>query len=163
MKKLRFGLKLLAVSTAVLAFAGATYPQSAKDADQAVKTLDAKIFQVQLAMQNILAMERMTHDTFEVRVTEAAFDSLNDASDLSDGVREVLNIYSGVESRWDREFVRNILRRVVGSSVKKVDGQIIQIDLSLLAIKSSEIRAEVTRARDLILEMRDIIKPFGDK
>ena len=134
--------------------------QSVGDVDNAMHALDLRMRDLNAARKKLLLMEHQQHNH------EA--DAVRDVTDaettvFTEGVKvfTVAFMVTGMKSPDDLRFTQKQFGSVVDSFVTTADAELPLIDDALGRIVAPAARAEATNVRDVIVDLRDFLKPFA--
>ena len=136
--------------------------QSVADVDNTMHALDLRMRALNAARKKLLLLEHLRHDH------EA--DTVRDITDaettvFTEGIKvfTVAFIVTGMKSPDDLRFTQKQFGLVVDSFVTTADAELVRIDAALGGIAAPAALAEATTIRDVIVDLRDILKPFAAK
>jgi hypothetical protein len=136
--------------------------QSVADVDNAMHALDLRMRALNTARKKLLLMEHLRHD----HEADAARDIADaETAVFTDGVKvfTVAFIVTGMKSPDDLRFTQKQFRLVVDSFVTTADAELTLINGALGSVAAPAALAEATNIRDVILDLRDFLKPFAAK
>jgi hypothetical protein len=136
--------------------------QSVADVDNAMHALDLRMRALNMARKKLLLIEHLRHD----HEADAARDIADaEFTVFTDGVKvfTVAFIVTGVKCPDDLRFTQRQFRLVADSFVTTADAQLPLIDAALGSVAAPAALAEATNIRDLIIDLRDFLKPFAAK
>jgi hypothetical protein len=145
-----------------LAFSIAATAQSNTDVQRALVKLDFGMKQLNAELGNFQQMQRArpgnTPDSYRMSLVAAAIDSFEGTeSEFYTTAGILLNM----KSPDDAQYVRGMLRVVASGAVQEANNNVDALSIQLISLGSpsavNEVTKEVTKMRDLILEMRDAI------
>jgi hypothetical protein len=151
---------VIALAALNLAAAPAAPAQSVADADNALHAMDLRMRALNADRKKLQQMEFHRNDleADAVRdVTEA--DSIVFTAAVK--VFTVAFIMTGMKSPEDFRFTQKQFRLVVQQLVTSADAQLVRIDESLRNLATPTARAEAVNIRDVIVDLRDFLKPFA--
>jgi hypothetical protein len=145
----------LGVATATTARA-----QSVADADHAMRAMDLRLRALITSRKTLQQMEYHRGDD----EADAARDVADaDASVFADAVKvfTVAFFVTSIKSPDDFRFSQQQFRLVVGLFVTAADGQLSRINEDIRSISAPAAVAEATSIRNVIVDLRDFLKPFA--
>jgi hypothetical protein len=142
--------------------AAAARAQSVADVDNAMHALDLRMRALNTARKKLLLLEHQRHDQ------EA--DAVRDIADaetrvFTDGVKvfTVAFLVTGMKCPDDLRFTQRQFGLVVDSFITTTNAELPRIDAALGRIAAPAALAEATNIRDVIVDLRDFLKPFAAK
>jgi hypothetical protein len=137
------------------------HAQSVADVDNAMHALDLRMRALTTARKKLLLLEHQRHDQ------EAAVRDIADAETrvFTDGVKvfTVAFLVTGMKCPDDLRFTQRQFGLVVDSFVATADAELTLINQALASITAPPAIAEATSIRDVIVDLRDFLKPFAAK
>jgi uncharacterized protein HemX len=150
-------LPALALGTAT-----AVYAQSVADVDNALHAMELRMRAITAARKNLQQMEHSRHDLegdAARDITDAETNVFTDAVK----VFTVAYIVTGMKCPEDLRFAQKQFGSVVASFVTTADTELSRIDDNLRNVAAPAAHAEAVNLRDLIVDLRDFLKPFAVK
>ena len=136
--------------------------QSVADVDNAMHALDLRMRALNAARKKLLLLEHLRHD----HEADAARDVTDaETTVFTEGIKvfTVAFIVTGMKSPDDLRFTQKQFGLVVDSFVTTADAELARIDPALAGIAAPAALAEATNIRDVIVDLRDFLKPFAAK
>jgi hypothetical protein len=143
-----------------LATATTARAQSVADADHAMHAMDLRMRALNTARRNLQQMESHRDD----HEAEAARDITDaDAIVFTAAVKvfTVAYIITGMKCPDDVRFTQKQFALVVESFVATADAQLSRVNANLHNVTAPAALAEAVNIRDVIVELRDFLKPFA--
>jgi hypothetical protein len=134
--------------------------QSVADADNALHAMDLRMRALNAARKNLQQMEYHRNDL----EADAARDITDaDAIVFTAAVKvfTVAFIITGMKSPEDIRFTQKQFGVVVQQFVKTADEQLSRVNENLRSVARPAARAEAVNVRDVIVDLRDFLKPFA--
>ena len=143
-----------------LAAATSARAQSVADADNAMHAMELRMRALVTARKNLQHVESLRQDP-EANAARDIADA--ETSVFSDAVKvfTVGFIVTGIKCPEDLRFTQQQFVLVVKSFVATADTEIARINQNLPAVAATAAHAEAVSIRDLIVDLRDLLKPFA--
>jgi hypothetical protein len=157
----RIGAAILLLALALMS-ATLVRAQSVGDVDNAMHALDLRMRALNAGRKKLLLMEhlRCDHEADAARdITDAEIRVFTDAVK----VFTVAFIVTSMKSPDDLRFTQKQFGLVVDSFVTTADAELPLIDEALSSIAAPAARTEATNIRDVIVDLRDFLRPFAAK
>jgi hypothetical protein len=143
-----------------LAAATSARAQSVADVDNALHAVELRMRALVTARKKLQHIEYLRHDP------EA--DAVRDITDAETGVFTdavkvftVAFIVTGIKCPEDLRFTQQQFVLVVKSFIATADTEVARINQDLPSVAATAAHAEAVNVRDLILDLRDFLKPFA--
>jgi hypothetical protein len=137
--------------------------QSVPDVQHALSALRPRVQQLNAAGTILDQMERVMRGApeFDViaEIISARFDFVGSLGEA----HTTALIFINMTCPDDVRFVRGAMRESAHSLVNVADIRIEEINVDLALLTTPAVVAEATKIRDLIIEIRDILKPFAGR
>lgn len=161
MRHRNIGATVLLVALGLIG-AATVHAQNVADVDNAMHALDLRMRALNAARKKLLLLEHQRHDH------EA--DAVRDIADaetrvFTDGVKvfTVAFLVTGMKCPEDLRFTQKQFGVVVDSFVTTADAELTVINDALTSVTAPSAIAEATSIRDVIVDLRDFLKPFAAK
>jgi hypothetical protein len=142
--------------------ASAVRAQSVADVDNVMHALDLRMRALNTARKKLLLLAHQRHDQEADAIREIA-----DAETrvFTEGVKvfTVAFLVTGMKCPDDLHFAQKQFGLVVDSFVTTADAELTLINQALGSITAPPAIVEATSIRDVIVDLRDILKPFAAK
>ncbi len=145
----------LALATASIAPA-----QSVADADNAMRAMDLRLRALTTARKNLQQMTYQRGDS-EADAARDVVDADNLVFTAAVKVFTVAFFLKSIKSPDDFRFAQQQFRLVVGLFVATADAQLPRLEDDLLNITAPAAVTEATGVRNVIIDLRDFLKPFA--
>jgi hypothetical protein len=161
MARRRIGLTILFMGLSLIS-AAMVRAQSVADVDNAMHALDFRMRALNAARKKLLLLEHLRHD-HEADAARDVTDAETTVFNEAVKVFTVAFIVTGMKSPDDLRFTQKQFGVVVDSFVTTADAELPRIDAALGSIAAPAAAAEATAIRDVIVDLRDFLKPFAAK
>ena len=136
------------------------HAQSMADFDRITKTLELRIRALDASIRNVHQME-YHRDDLEANVAGYIVDEADRVIASAGEVLTVGFIAKGMRCPDDFRYAQGHFALVAGSFITTVDGNLEAVNRNLRSVTAPASLAEATKIRDLIVELRGIVKPFA--
>jgi hypothetical protein len=136
--------------------------QSVADVDNAMHALDLRMRALNTARKKLSLLEHQSHDQEADAVRDIAE---AESRVFTDGVKvfTVAFLLTGMKCPDDSHFTQKQFGLVVDSFVTTADAELALINGALGSVKAPPALVEATSIRDVIVDLRDFLKPFAAK
>jgi hypothetical protein len=136
--------------------------QSVADVDNAMHALDLRMRALNAARKKLLLLEQPRHD-HEADAARDVTDAETTVFTEAVKVFTVAFIVTGMKSPDDLRFTQKQFGLVVDSFITTTNAELPRIDAALGGIAAPAALAEATNIRDVIVDLRDFLRPFAAK
>jgi len=154
---------LLALVTAGLAVCVPAAAQSNTDVKHALSALRPRVKQLRDAVGNLLQMEEAMKGTEEFNVIYQVITAKNDFDSAISEVHTTALILVHMTCPDDTLYVRDALRESARYAAQMGEIDLKTINISLTELTTPAVVVEATKIRDLMIEIRDTVKPLAGK
>jgi hypothetical protein len=156
--------RMIAAAVLFLAFdlgsPSAVHAQNVTDAGNTLHAMDLRMRALTSARKHLQQMASLRHDR-EADATHDITDAENSVFTEAVKVFTVAFILTGMKCPEDLNFTQEQFGVVVKSFVTTADAELTRIDRSLKSLAAPDAHAEAVNVRDLIVDLRDLLKPFA--
>jgi hypothetical protein len=136
--------------------------QSVGDADHAMHAMDLRMRALNAARKNLQQIE-LHRDGHEADAAREITDAETIVFTAAVKVFTVAFIVTGMKCPDDLRFTLKQFGLVADSFVTTADTELTQVDANIRNVATPAALAEATSIRDLIVDLRDFLKPFAVK
>jgi hypothetical protein len=145
-----------------LGTASAVHAQSVSDADNALHAMDLRMRALTSARKHLQQMEHLRHDR-DADAAAAITEAETNVFTESVKVFTVAFMMTGMKCPDDFSFTQKQFGVVVESFVTTADAELTRIDDNLRSVAAPDAHAEAVNIRDLIADLRALLRPFAVK